>query len=225
MLLDLHVHSRFSPDCLSSPDALLEAARRHGLNGIAVTDHNTVRGGLETRDRNRDPDFHVIVGSEVKTDAGDVIGLFLEKEVASQGVLEVIDEIHAQGGLALLPHPFRGRIPRDAVATAVDLIEVFNSRTEPDGNRKAQELAARLGKPQVSCSDAHFVSDLGGCSVAVEGAVVRTALLQGRGTLRIGYTQAYKMSASQIVKSFRSGHYSGIPYHGARMVKRIIWGF
>ena len=223
MRLDLHVHTRFSADCLSSPEALLEMARRKGLNGVAVTDHDTIRGGLAARDRNRDPDFHVIVGSEVKTDAGDVIGLFLEKEVLSKNALEVIAEIHSQGGLALLPHPFRGRPPREDVGAAVDLIEVFNARTKPERNQQAQELANQLRKPSVSCSDAHFLSDLGTCAVIVEGPDIRSTLLRGPRTLDTGYTPAYKMSASQVVKAFRSGNYAGIPYHGAKLMKRLIW--
>lgn len=223
MLLDLHVHTRFSPDCLSSPDALLEAAKRKGLNGLAVTDHETIRGALKMRDRNRDPDFHVIVGSEIKTDAGDVIGIFLEKEISSRNVFDVISEIHAQGGLVLLPHPFRGRVPREDVAVAVDLIEVFNARTKPDGNRQAHELAERLRKPAVSVSDAHFVSDLGTCSVQLEDLDIRSALSRSARALHVGYTPPYKISASQVVKAFRSRNLAGIPYHGARMLKRMIW--
>lgn len=225
MLFDLHIHTRFSPDCLSAPEDVLEKAKRRGLNGIAITDHDTIRGGLETRDRNRDPDFHVIVGSEIKTEAGDVIGLFLKKEISSRIALDVVREIHEQEGLALLPHPFRGgRSPREDVAEAVDLFEVFNARTRPESNRRAGELAGRLGKLTVCASDAHFASDVGTCSVLLEGADIRSALLRGPRVLNTGYTPPYKMSASQVVKAFRSGNYAGMPSHAARMVKRLIWG-
>jgi predicted metal-dependent phosphoesterase TrpH len=222
MLLDLHVHTSFSPDCLSSPKDLVDTAKRRGLHGVAVTDHDTVRGGLEARRHNRDRDFHVIVGSEITTDAGDIIGLFLEAEIHNCDALEVIREIHEQGGLALLPHPFRGRPPREEVVRAVDLVEVFNARMDPASNGKAQELARRLGKRSVCASDAHFLSDLGTCSVLLEDTDIRTGLLRGAIALHTGYSPRYRTSASQIIKAWRSGNYSRVPYHAARMLKRML---
>lgn len=222
MFLDLHVHTRYSPDSLSSPEALLQEAKRKGLNGIAVTDHETIRGGLEVRDRNRDADFHVIVGSEIKTEAGDVIGLFLEREIRTRRALDVIQEIHEQGGLALLPHPFRGRPPREDVVEAVDFLEVFNARLQPERNLQAQELAVRLGKPSVCGSDAHFSSDVGTCRLGLYGSDIRSALPGA--VLHTGYSPPFKTSASQVIKAWRSGDYSGIPYHAARLMKRIFWG-
>lgn len=224
MFLDLHIHTHFSHDCLSSPAALLRTAKRKGLDGIAVTDHDTVRGALETRDRNRDPDFHVIVGCEIATDAGDIIGLFLKEEIVSRKALEVIQEIHRQGGLALLPHPFQGRSPREDLVQAVDLLEVFNARLRPEGNQKALELATRLGKPGVCGSDAHFLSDVGTCRIQLEDTDARSALLRGAGALHTGYSPRYKTSVSQIIKAWRHRNYKDLPYHLARMMKRLMLG-
>src|SRR5262249_26452996 len=96
MFVDLHVHTCFSFDSLSSPDEVLRSAKRAGLQGVAVTDHDTIKGALETRARNHDSDFVVIVGCEKATDAGDMIGLFLREEIRSYRALDVIDEIHEQ---------------------------------------------------------------------------------------------------------------------------------
>lgn len=224
MFLDLHVHTSFSFDSMSSPEEVLRAAKRKGLDGLAVTDHDTIQGALETRDRNRDPDFVVIVGCEKSTDAGDIIGLFLREEIRSRKALEVIHEIHEQGGLALLPHPFHGRPPRDEVVDAVDLVEVFNARTSPENNQKALALANRLGKVSVCSSDAHFVSDVGACRVLVEDTDPRAALLGGARALHIRYTPRYKTSASQIIKAWKRGNYKAIPIHFASMMKRVVAG-
>ena len=221
MFLDLHVHTRFSPDSASSPDKLLEAAKRKGLNGIAVTDHETIRGALITRERNRDRDFHVIVGCEVATDAGDIIGLFLTDEIRSRVALEVIREIHEQRGLALLPHPFQRRPPPENVAVAVDLVEVFNARSSPESNKRAQELASRLGKPAICASDAHFVSDVGTCRILVDDAS-RPALLSGGKTLHTGYSRRYRTAASQMIKAWTTGNYKALTIHAASTLKRAL---
>jgi predicted metal-dependent phosphoesterase TrpH len=224
MLLDLHVHTSFSFDSFSSPDGVLRSAKRAGLDGLAVTDHDTIDGALETRERNRDRDLIVIVGCEKSTDAGDIIGLFLREAIRSRAALEVIREIHEQGGLALLPHPFHGRSPRDDVVAAVDLLEVFNARTSADDNDKARALADRLGKRAVCSSDAHFASDVGTCRVLVDGADPRTALLRGARALHTRYTPRYKTSASQIIKAWKRGNYTAIPVQCASMIKRVVAG-
>lgn len=222
MLLDLHVHSGFSPDCLSSPAALLRAARKRGLDAIAVTDHDTIQGGLAVSALNRDPTFNVIIGCEVTTEAGDIIGLFLRREIRSHKALDVIAAIHEQGGLALLPHPFHPRPPRHDVASAVDLIEVFNARVAPAANEQAYDLAARLGKISVCGSDAHFLSDVGRCRVLAEGSDARTALLSGIKRLETNYTRLYKTAASQAIKAWRQRKYGKIPFHVASTIRRFI---
>ena len=225
MLFDIHIHTCFSPDCVSSPDRLLRAAKAKGLNAVAITDHNTIRGALETRERNSDPEFQVIVGSEIATDAGDIIGLFLTEEITSRVALDVIREIHDQQGLALLPHPFQGQFPRDDIAVRVDLIETFNARSSPESNRKAAELAQRLGKPAVCASDAHFVSDVGTCTMMLLGdRDLRTALLRGANMLHKNYTPRYRMPASQIIKAWKTRTYRRIPLNAASMVKRLVMG-
>jgi predicted metal-dependent phosphoesterase TrpH len=224
MLLDLHIHTWFSHDCLSSPDALLKAAKKKGLDGVAVTDHDTIRGALETRARNRDAAFQVIVGAEMTTDAGDLIGLFLKQEIHARRVQDVITEIHAQQGLALLPHPFHGRPPREDVVRAVDLLEVFNSRSTPEGNQKAEELAKRHRKLAVCASDAHFLADVGTCRILLEDTDPRTALLRGAKSLQTGYTPRYRMPASQIIKAWKTRKYKRIPINAASMIKRMILG-
>ncbi len=81
MMFDLHIHSKYSHDSYLSPPQIIKIAEKRGLDGIAITDHNTLKGGIETSKINNKDDFIVIVGSEIKTEYGDVIGLFLNEEI------------------------------------------------------------------------------------------------------------------------------------------------
>lgn len=168
MKFDLHMHTFRSSDCLSSYDAILAAVQRRGLDGIAVTDHNTIRGALELRER---APFPVIVGEEVATAEGDVIGYFIEEEIPrGLSVEETIARIHAQGGLVAIPHPLdslRGSssIGREVllrVIEQVDIIEGFNARClRQHDNEEAQAIARQYGKPVSAGSDAHHPSEIG----------------------------------------------------------------
>lgn len=78
MRYDLHIHSKYSLDGLIEPEIIVKTAKNQGLSGIAVTDHHTIRGGLETKKISPE-DLEVIVGSEIGTERGEVIGLFLSE--------------------------------------------------------------------------------------------------------------------------------------------------
>lgn len=167
--MDLHMHSCYSYDCLTKPAELVRQARVVGLDRIAVTDHNEIRGAFETA--KLAPEL-VIVGEEVRTDEGlDVVGLFLSRWIAPGGTFrEVAEEIRRQGGIVYLPHPFdahRGADEAffDQVADVVDLVEGFNARVhDPARNAKAREWARRLGLPVAAGSDAHLLKEIGrGC--------------------------------------------------------------
>jgi len=103
---DLHCHSSASFDSLSSPKDLVKMAVRIGLSHLAITDHERIDGALRARDLAPEH-LLVIVGEEVRTSAGDMLGLFLERPVpALMTPEETAAAIHEQGGLVGLPHPF-----------------------------------------------------------------------------------------------------------------------
>jgi len=157
---DFHIHSAYSFDSLLTPARIVEISCRKGLDGIVVADHNTIRGGLETKDINRSP-LVVIVGSEIKTEWGDVICLFLEKEITTRRFLEVAEEVRKQEGIMILAHPYWKHTLSEELLGQVDLIETFNSRISPALNRKAVELALSRGLPQIAGSDAHLPWEIG----------------------------------------------------------------
>ncbi len=167
MKIDLHNHTLCSKDCCSSYDDIIAAVQRSGLDGIAVTDHNELRGALELEQL---APFLVIPGEEIKTSRGEIIGLFLRERIPpGLGPLETVREIHDQGGVAYVPHPFdeiRGsRIQRDAldeVAPHIDILEVFNARNAlPRYNARALDYAERNGLLAGAGSDAHTLGEYG----------------------------------------------------------------
>lgn len=172
MLLDLHLHTSASWDCLSDPERVLDRARERGLHRIAITDHDRLDPALEVASRH--PGM-VIPGEEVRTAEGiDVIGLYLSREIArGTPAEETCREIRSQGGIVYLPHPFaagKGGSGRMAarLAPLVDVVEVFNARLRSAaGNRKALELARSEGKRQGAGSDAHTVGEVGNGRIRV----------------------------------------------------------
>ena len=161
MKLDLHVHSIYSYDSFLRPELLIKIAKKHHLDGIAVTDHNTIKGGLRTR-AIAPEGFLVIPGAEIKTEKGEVIGLFLEEEITSRLFDAVKKEIIEQGGITILPHPYRNKyFNPEGLIDAVDALEVMNARTSPTLNEKALRLAEKYSKPKIGGSDAHNRFEIG----------------------------------------------------------------
>jgi predicted metal-dependent phosphoesterase TrpH len=172
--IDFHCHSFFSGDGVSSPEQLIEAARRNGLNGFAMTDHNTCDAikymldkGLMRADGLPVDNFLVIPGVEVTTAEGHLlcIGAVLP-DLKGRPALEVCHLIHQAGGLAIPPHPydlFRAGIRESILDTLpVDAIEVFNAATTLKRyNRVAFEYARRRALPMTAASDAHHYAAIG----------------------------------------------------------------
>ncbi|MGQ9619500.1 MAG: PHP domain-containing protein [Bacteroidales bacterium] len=161
MKIDFHVHTYHSYDCLMKPEKILKTAKRKGLDGIVICDHNTIKGGLEVKGSNNDSNFTVIVGAEIKTDAGDITGIHLIREVESQNISDVIKEIREQRGKIILNHPFKDHDLSRINFSEIDYIEGYNSRLAEEDNRKAVELAIKYGLQIVAGSDAHFYGEIG----------------------------------------------------------------
>ena len=165
---DWHIHSIYSGDSITSPYRIVDIALKRKLTRICVTDHNTIRGGKEAQDYARAKNIEVVVGAEMKTDQGEITGLWLQKEIKSRKLKDVIGEIKAQGGKVLIPHPF-GSIRRtqrrykiEEVAPWADYIEIYNGRTFFNfQKRKILKLAQKYNMVPVSGSDAHFAFEIG----------------------------------------------------------------
>ncbi|AKB38020.1 hypothetical protein MSSAC_3430 [Methanosarcina siciliae C2J] len=197
---DLHVHSVYSKDSLLTPERIIKVAMVKGINSIAITDHDTILGGLKTKSIKQNS-LLVIIGSEIKTDYGDLIGLFLNEEIKSRIFPEVIEEIKDQGGFVVLPHPYRRKkFPDNGLFRKIDVLEGINGRTSEELNQKAQSLARELSKPVVGGSDAHFSFELGtvmNCAnhFCNDEEELRRLILDNNSTCR------YKVNSSFVRKS------------------------
>ncbi len=188
MKYDLHNHTHYSPCSSLKPEILLKLAKRKGMNGIAVTDHNSIKGALKVKKLNKDKDFEVIIGDEVRTNYGDVLTYYLQEEIKSRDLFSVIDEVKAQGGLIAVAHPFRisinptlrFRYPIEKIKNKIDAVECFNARMLfPCDNKKAQKLAKKLDIAGIGGSDAHFKFDVGRAYTIFDGNL-RRAIKQNK---------------------------------------------
>lgn len=172
--VDCHLHTAVSGDAVTSIDELAERVEQEGLDVVCITDHNVTTGALAAIERGIGA--RVIIGEEIRTSKGDIIGLFLSERIPYVLPLpEVTSRIREQGGLIYIPHPFdTGRTSLGAVAEQlcaeglVDAIEVFNAKIEDDTlNQKAADLAARFGLPGGAGSDAHDPDGIGAACIEI----------------------------------------------------------
>jgi predicted metal-dependent phosphoesterase TrpH len=165
--VDLHMHTSHSHDCATDPEALVDHCIAQGLGAIAITDHNEISGAVEAAALGKP--LTVIVGEEVKTSQGEVIGLFLSERVEKgMTMAETIAAIQAQSGLVLMPHPFDRlhTIPDSATLLRhldeIDVFEVYNSRLLFDSfNDEALRFATKYNLVQSAGSDAHVLQGIG----------------------------------------------------------------
>jgi predicted metal-dependent phosphoesterase TrpH len=173
--VDMHTHSEYSPDSRTPLASQAAAIRAAGLHVVCATDHNTIEGALRLRELA--DGFRVIVGEEVSSRDGEIIGLFLDKPVPrGLSAEETIARIRDQGGLVSVPHPFsrnrRFHLRRSVLERVwkdIDCIEVFNAREAfTQDNVRAAAFAREKGLPGAVGSDAHRASEIGRAWVEVE---------------------------------------------------------
>ena len=167
---DFHIHTRFSRDSILTEEKFIATAIERGLTHVAVTNHNNVEGAIAVRDKVADLNLAdrltVILGEEVSTADGEVVGIFLTTTIPrGLSAKETAEEIHRQGGLVSIPHPFdpfrgshikEGPLRNLADLGKIDMVEVFNCRvTFQRHNQEAAEFAHRYGIPGIAASDSH----------------------------------------------------------------------
>jgi predicted metal-dependent phosphoesterase TrpH len=217
-LLDLHNHTDRSYDASNRLEDYERAYAERRFDVLAITDHNRIDGALDLAAR---ASFPVIVGMEIDTSDGELIGLFLTEPVPpGLRARETAERIRAQGGLVYLQHPFYRLVRRPLAAAARDelaearLIDVVEGRNGgpftagPDALARA--WARERGLPLGAGSDAHEPPDIGRCAVAVapgplEPASVLARIAEGE------LVDDHRASWAQIATKARYRFFAEIP--------------
>lgn len=221
MKCDLHIHSNYSFDSLMSPARIVRTSKLRDLSVISVTDHNNMNiyaNEFSAENRNRIFEKYgvrIIPGVEVKTDCGDVIGLFLEKEVSGSEFDDVVDQIQEQEGLVVLPHPYHRDADPANLVQDVDLIECINGRCKSEKNDQAIELAEETDLPVIGGSDAHMYWEIGQITTHFSGEI---ASLSDSKTLSNSFLES-KRNVRGTPLPFLLTH--GVSYASGRL-KRVL---
>jgi len=159
----MHVHSCYSVDSVITPEELVFYAKKRGLDGVAVTDHDNLEGPLKIA---AETDFLIIPGIEVRSSDGHVLGLNVKEPISAKlSATETVNRIHDAGGIAVACHPvglFKGGLGK-RTNSSFDAVEVINSSAVPFrySVKQSMKIASRLGKPRLAGSDAHYGPEIG----------------------------------------------------------------
>ena len=174
MKCDLHIHTHYSYDSISSVQDIVKVAVNKKINCLAITDHNEVEGALEIKKYATPKSILIIPGIEVKTKMGDILGLNVKAKISDGlSVKDTVKRIKEQGGTAIIAHPFsfftpfKGRI--ENFLEEIDGIETLNAAIFKGDNKKALELAKKEGLSFTAGSDAHSPSFVGGAYMEIPG--------------------------------------------------------
>jgi predicted metal-dependent phosphoesterase TrpH len=177
LAIDLHVHTSEASPCSSALlGDLVTEAKRIGLDGICLTDHNYVWDPKTVAELRQRHDFLILRGNEIATDQGDMLVFGFDEDIKEVIRLdELRKKVLKTGGFIIAAHPFRGFLtfgigqlgltPEKAMERLlfqhVDAVEVLNSKVSDKENRFSSQVAAGLGLPGTGGSDAHEVEEVG----------------------------------------------------------------
>ena len=166
--IDFHVHTCYSCDSSITLKEVVVFAKKRGLDGVAVTDHNTLKGALKLKTR----DLLIVPGIEVSTLDGHLLGINVTTSIpAKLGIEETIQRIHDVGGIAVAPHPTAFyKSPPSRSVSSYDAVEVMNASSVPFSvlTYFSKRFADGLGLPQTGGSDSHYAPEIGSAYTVVE---------------------------------------------------------
>jgi predicted metal-dependent phosphoesterase TrpH len=210
---EFHIHSRYSYDGVLDPEWILKRASALGMNVLSITDHESMEGSLKAQEAAKRWEIEVWPGMEIATNAGDIIGIGLHEEVRARDWEVVVREIRHQGGVVILPHPFRGHRMVERLAASADIVEVFNGRDSPANIKRAAELARSLGKPGLAGSDAHVASELGNAMNSFDDIMGMNKEYVTKRSNRLEKTFSY------LVKDAKKRSFSSVPRDLLRLIR------
>jgi len=158
--LDLHIHSQYSEDGAGTPEEIIKYLKKKGLNGMAITDHNTIKGSLKAL-KLAPKDFIVIPGIEISTSDGHMLALNVKNDVTRDlTVEETVEQIIDMGGTPIVPHLFRNMSGirtnnLKKIYKKTPAIEVYNACSLAQTNLKTTKIAKKLDLGGIGGSDSH----------------------------------------------------------------------
>lgn len=210
--LDLHLHSCYSDDATGTPEDLIKSLKKKGLQGMALTDHNTIEGSLKAVHVSP-KDFLVIPSMEVSTKDGHLLALNVTKLIPrSLSVEETVEQILEAGGIPIVPHLFRmlSGIKKNnlkAIRSKVSAIEVFNGCSLPSTNLKTAKIAHTYHLGGTGGSDSHDPSYAGYSYTVIDTSDMRLdtvlSLIQKGKTWGEGETMPLTYRRDRMVLSVR----------------------
>ena len=193
MIIDLHVHTKaFSTDSMMDPEEAIKEAKKIGLDGICITEHNKVWEVEEIQRLSQKYGFLIINGVEVDTVEGHVLVFGLHRSfnkiVRVRALREMVNQV---GGVIIAAHPFKGfrafdfsdlslspeQGSRKPIFQSVDALEGFSGKTTEKESQMAQEVAGILEMKITGGSDAHSLEELGKCVTVFENNIRDEATL------------------------------------------------
>jgi len=176
--LDLHVHSCYSEDGAGTPQEIIASLQKRGLHGVAITDHNTVQGGLKAV-ASAPKDFIVIPACEVTTADGHLLALNVREDIPrGRSIEETIESVASRGGVSVIPHIFRSMSgihekKLSTIVSKVSAVEVFNGCSLPRTNVKCARAARQFGLGGTGGSDSHMPQYAGYAYTTVDDTDLR----------------------------------------------------
>ena len=207
-MIDMHVHTNYS-DSSGTVEEVIKTAKEKGLNGIAITDHDTLEGAKVAM--NMQDGVIVIPGEEIKTRNGEILALGIDEAVPEDlPIEEAIRIVHLQEGLVFIPHPtvpFFGRLKEtDMRRLNIDGLEVF-SAISPFADHYATKnmaIAKRLGLSTIAGSDSHFSETVGDAYTIIDAKDAKLpSILEA---LRLGRTELFCRPSKLKFKIKMLGH-------------------
>lgn len=207
-----HIHTRFSFDCILRPEEIVEYYFAEGYEIIIITDHNEIEGALNARNYAEETypgKIEVVIGEEIKTDIGDIIGFPLTEKIETGNAEEVIREIKKQGAFVCLPHPYHEhnlfQIHSEHFVQNIDFVEIYNCRVlNKKLNQYAEEYCCKFNKKSIIGTDAHLKKELGNAHFKLDNNFILKEEYRRESNRR-------SIRLSSLIKAVKIKKYSRIP--------------
>ena len=225
MKIEMHVHTRFSKDSLQPLFILLIMCKIKKVDCIAITDHNEVIGAIKAKKIFKKHNIKVIVGEEIFTKDGEIIGLFLNEKIdKGLSAKDTINEIKKQDGIVYIPHPYdikrKNTVLKyeEIISNKLDiqLIECYNGRNvEDEYEIKQNEIAQKIGKIKVIGSDAHTWFEVGRNTMEIDEFSTKDELLKNLKKAKFNKKRCIKFAHTvtkidKLIKMITKGDFNGI---------------